>query len=105
MKLQLLVIACLIALSSVLAAKSPSRLAPGLSHSSRLNNFGLTARDDDYYTCFRGWCWECDRDERCSSDLDCDRDDNEICINGNCCEFEGRRCRFDRHCYDDDDDD
>ncbi|KAF2349475.1 hypothetical protein FHG87_019768 [Trinorchestia longiramus] len=53
MKLQLLVIACLIVLSSALAAKGPSRLESGLSHSSRINNFGLTARDDDFYICFK----------------------------------------------------
>ncbi|KAF2346697.1 hypothetical protein FHG87_022547 [Trinorchestia longiramus] len=105
MKLQLLVIACFIALSSALAAKGPSRLESGLSHSSRINNFGLTARDDDFYICFKKRCWECNRNKKCSDKSDCDDDDDERCIRGYCCERDGHRCKSDRHCNNDDDDD
>ncbi|KAF2363896.1 hypothetical protein FHG87_005346 [Trinorchestia longiramus] len=84
MKLQMLLIACLIALSSALAAKRPLRLASGLSHSSRIQNFDLMARDDDFRICFRGYCFECDRDEPCSNNRHCDGGD--FCINGYCCE-------------------
>ncbi|KAF2351707.1 hypothetical protein FHG87_017536 [Trinorchestia longiramus] len=100
MKLQLLVIACLIALSSALAAKRPSQMASGLSHSARINNFGLTARDDDFDVCFGGYCMECENDETCQSDNDCDDDDS--CINGYCCEFEQTPCTSDGDCDDDD---
>ncbi|KAF2363898.1 hypothetical protein FHG87_005348 [Trinorchestia longiramus] len=102
MKWQMLSIVCLIALSSALAAKRPSRLASGLSHSSRIQNFDPTARDDDFDICFRGYCFECDRDDRCQSDRDCD-DDDESCINDYCCEPDDQRCRSARHCDDDDD--
>ncbi|KAF2354936.1 hypothetical protein FHG87_014306 [Trinorchestia longiramus] len=105
-QLQLLVIACLFALSSALEAKRPSRLASGLSYSSRINNFGLTARDDDFYICFRGYCFKCDRKKKCNSSEDCDDDDDdEFCINGYCCEYHGHRCRSVRDCENDDDDD
>ncbi|KAF2354937.1 hypothetical protein FHG87_014307 [Trinorchestia longiramus] len=96
----MLLIACLIALSSALAAKRPPRLASGLSHSSRINNFDLMAREKDFDICFRGWCFECDSDEPCSDNGNCDGDD-DFCINGYCCEPDDQRCRCARDCDDD----
>ncbi|KAF2359050.1 hypothetical protein FHG87_010201 [Trinorchestia longiramus] len=108
MKLQLLLLGCLIALFSGLGVEKSSRKASGLSSSSRTNRHGISSRDDDYYKCDEETCYECDDDDRCSYRRPCD--DDEICIGGRCCEHEGGRCSSDGDCYynddgDDDDDD